>query len=63
MGKLKVDQETCIGCALCSELCGEIFKINDGEAKMQIKRQPNGNECESEIKEAIDMCPVGAISN
>tara|TARA_Y100000310_G_scaffold328280_1_gene396169 strand:+ start:272 stop:460 length:189 start_codon:yes stop_codon:yes gene_type:complete len=62
MGKLKVNQETCIGCALCNELCGEIFEMDD-EAKMKIKRQPVGNEFEAEIKEAIDMCPVGAISN
>tara|TARA_Y100000310_G_C20058785_1_gene523990 strand:+ start:349 stop:540 length:192 start_codon:yes stop_codon:yes gene_type:complete len=63
MGKLKVDQESCIGCGLCTELCGEVFEMKDDGTKMQIKKQPVGNECEAEIKEAIDMCPVGAISN
>ncbi len=54
---VKVDKEKCIGCGLCPSICSEVFKMND-ENKAEIisdKKLP----C---VKEAIDSCPVDAIS-
>ena len=55
---VKVDENKCIGCGLCASICEEVFKIgSDGKAK--VKAQKN-LPC---VKEALDSCPVDAISN
>lgn len=53
----KVNKETCIGCGLCASICEEVFEMtSDGKAKVKAdKNLP----C---VKEAIESCPVDAIS-
>ena len=53
---VKIDKEKCIGCGACAAICSEVFEIDDGKAK--VKTQKN-IPC---VKEAIDSCPVDAIS-
>lgn len=53
---VKVDQEKCIGCGSCEATCPEGFEIVDGKAHV---KDPKA-KC---IQEAIDICPVDAISN
>lgn len=53
-----IDQEECIGCEACVELCPEVFALNDDEKA--IAKDPDSTaEC---VQEAIDGCPVSAIS-
>ncbi|MBI2630124.1 ferredoxin [Candidatus Pacearchaeota archaeon] len=52
--KIKVDKEKCIGCGACEAICPEIFKMEDGKAKVIGKE----SKC---TKEAADSCPVQAI--
>ena len=54
---VKIDKEKCIGCGLCASVCEEVFKMNeDGKSEViSDKKLP----C---VKEAIDSCPVEAIS-
>ncbi len=55
----KVDQETCIGCGTCESICPEVFKL-DSSGKSQVKKgAPQDLPC---IKEAVEACPVQAIS-
>ncbi len=55
----KVDENTCIGCGLCVQLCPKVFEMQDtGKSKAV---NPTGDE-ESVIQSAIDACPVTAIS-
>ncbi len=56
--KVQVDQELCIGCGACVNLCPEVFELqDDGKSRVIIK---NGcKKCDYEI--AINSCPVGAI--
>lgn len=69
MKKIKIDQETCIGCGVCESTCPEVFELNaqvkstvvekyrtDGEDKGEV---PDDIEC---VEEAEDSCPVDAIS-
>jgi ferredoxin len=59
MKKPAVDQELCIGCELCVDMCPEVFEMNDdGHATA---KDPAG-AAEAKIQEAIDACPVEAIS-
>ncbi len=53
-----VDKETCIGCGMCPTICPEVFDM-DGD-KAYVKQQPTEElPC---VQEAIDSCPVAAIS-
>lgn len=54
---VKVDKNKCIGCGLCASICSEVFKMND-ENKAEAVAQKD-LPC---VKEAIESCPVEAIS-
>jgi len=54
---IKIDKEKCIGCGLCPSLCPEVFEMNsDGKAEVKAQKKI---PC---VKEAIENCPVEAIS-
>ena len=56
--KAKVNHTMCVGCELCASLNPEIFEMNqDGLAEAV-----NETEDEAKLQEAIDSCPVSAIS-
>ncbi len=61
MGKrVVVDQEVCIGCGTCAGLCPDIFELDEAEGKSHVIMPEGGDEeC---INEAIESCPVSAIS-
>jgi len=57
MVKIQVDKEKCIGCGLCASMCDEVFAMGkDGKAFVKAQKDI---PC---VKEAIDSCPVEAIS-
>ncbi|GAA0748274.1 ferredoxin [Clostridium oceanicum] len=58
--KAVVDNDTCVGCGLCPNICSEVFEMgNDGKAHVI------GNEVPEDVKdtakEAESSCPVAAI--
>lgn len=55
---IKVNKDTCIGCGSCAAACPEVFEMDDNN-KAIVKAQKK-LPC---VKEAIENCPVGAISN
>ncbi|MFH1358290.1 MAG: ferredoxin [archaeon] len=56
---VKVDQEKCIGCGACVAACEDVFEMGD-DMKAHIKTGADTSKgC---VKEAIDVCPVDAIS-
>lgn len=58
MPKAYVDQDECIGCESCAQICPAAFEMND-EAKAQYVEAASGTEdC---IQEAMDTCPVECI--
>lgn len=52
---VKVDKNKCIGCGACASVCSASFVMKDGKAKFTDKK----TDC---TKEAIEVCPVQAIS-
>ena len=53
-----IDQEECVQCGNCEEICPEVFRLNDdGVAEVD---DPEG-ATEDKIQEAIDSCPVECI--
>lgn len=61
MKQVKIEQDECIGCGACVELCPDIFAFDDDQNKAYVTAPEGGNqEC---INEAIASCPVSCISN
>jgi ferredoxin len=61
MKQVIIDQDECIGCGACVELCPDIFAFDDAENKAYVTTPEGGNEgC---IDEAIASCPVSCITN
>ncbi len=54
---VSVDKTKCIGCGLCTSICEEVFEMGD-DMKAQVKAQKK-IPC---VKEAVENCPVQAIS-
>ncbi len=59
MATLTIDDELCIGCGTCVEICPEVFALNEAE-KAFVKNQEGCKTCNCE--DAINSCPVSAIS-
>lgn len=58
--KATVDEETCVGCSLCSDMCPSVFQMDEGVAKVFIDEVPEDDE--DECREAAKGCPVEAIT-
>lgn len=54
---IRVDKETCLGCAACTMVCPDVFRMAD-DGKAEAYTQDN-IEC---AKKAAASCPVQAIS-
>lgn len=58
MATPKIDMDTCIGCGLCTELCPKVFELRDDKAWVI-----NPAACDTcDCQQAVDSCPVTAIS-
>lgn len=58
--KAVVDQDLCISCGACIDVCPEVFDWNDEEKAHAIVNEiPDGQE--EQAKEAAEGCPTEAI--
>ena len=58
--RVKIDENTCTGCGLCTDSCPEVFEMGDTTAKVIADPVPaDQEEC---AREAAENCPVDAIS-
>lgn len=58
--KAVVDQDLCIGCGLCYGTCPDVFRLS-GEGKSEAYQEATEDN-RGLVQEAIDGCPVSAIS-
>lgn len=58
--KVKVDEDACIGASACEDTCPEVFEVVDGVSTVKVAEVPP--ELEDRVREAVDGCPVSAIS-
>lgn len=58
--KVKVDQDLCISCAICIDICPEVFDWNDDDkAEVIVDEVPE--ELEDDVQDAIESCSTEAI--
>ena len=55
----KVDQDLCVGCGLCEQVCADVFETTD-DGKAAVKA--GADESAACVQDAIDQCPVEAIT-
>lgn len=58
--KAQVNEELCVGCGLCADLCAEVFVMDND--KVKIKASPIPGSSEECCKKSKEDCPVEAIS-
>jgi len=60
MKEVVINEDECLGCGACVELCPEIFAFNDDENKAYvIEAESEDQDC---IDEAMASCPASCIS-
>ncbi|GAB6036765.1 ferredoxin [Fundidesulfovibrio butyratiphilus] len=57
MAEVYVEQEECMGCESCVELCPAVFSMND-DGKAEAVNGINPPDC---AQEAVDACPAECI--
>lgn len=58
--KAFVDEGTCTGCGLCTDICPAVFEMKGDLAEVKVDPVPSGEE--DACQDAADSCPVNAIS-
>ena len=54
-----IDQDECIGCESCVEICPEVFEMDADGEKATVIAPDSTLDC---VEEAIETCPNEAIS-
>jgi ferredoxin len=57
--KVAIDEDVCIGCGLCSQICPEVFKMKGDRAV--VYHNPVPDDCGDTCRQAASDCPVTAI--
>jgi ferredoxin len=57
---IKIKDDLCIGCGVCSAMCEDIFMIDEESGLATVVSQNTENT--KLLEEIIDTCPVNAIS-
>ena len=58
--RVRVDEDRCIACAACWELCSSVFRLGDTGVS-EVVTEPT-SACWSCVREAAEDCPQGAIT-
>ncbi len=57
--RVYIEEDECIGCGTCQELCPEVFRLDETTQKARVLVEEGGPE--ELIQEAVDSCPVSCI--
>ncbi|MCD6149877.1 ferredoxin [bacterium] len=56
MSKVKINEDFCIGCGACESICPNVFRLENGKAKVIAEECKDCN-----CQEVAESCPVNAI--
>ena len=60
MAEVIIDQDECIGCESCVEICPEVFGFDESDEKAYVIDSQAASQ--DKIQEAMDSCPTECIS-
>jgi len=60
MKKVIIDEDECLGCEACVEICPGMFAFNEDTEKAYVIDGADDLD-EEEVQDAIDSCPVECI--
>ena len=60
MSKIKINEDLCIVCGTCEAMCPDVFKIENGKAKVYSENCKDCEDCK--LDEIVSSCPVNAIT-
>jgi len=60
--KVKIDKQKCIGCGTCVAIAPQSFKLTDDGKAEPIDPLVGGGDSGEKIKDAVESCPVTAIT-
>jgi ferredoxin len=58
--RANVNKETCIGCGVCESICPAVFALKNAVSEVIVDPVPP--ESEPDCRDAMESCPVGAIT-
>lgn len=59
--RVDVDQDLCISCGACIDICPDVFEWNeDDKARSIVEEVPS--DLEDQAHEAVESCPTSAIT-
>lgn len=56
----RVDKDLCAGCGVCTEVCPEVFEMDENDIAV-VKLDPVPPELQEACRDAADQCPSEAI--
>jgi len=59
--RVRIDEDACIGCGTCEEICPDVFEVVDDVAHVKIGDKDVPKDLEALVREASESCPVEAI--
>jgi ferredoxin len=59
--KVVVDTDLCEANAVCTEVCPEVFRVDDDD-RLHILIESPGEELRMKVQEAVKLCPRQALS-
>ncbi|MGH8881421.1 MAG: ferredoxin [Stackebrandtia sp.] len=60
--KIKADREVCIGAGMCVLTAGDLFDQDDADGRVVVLRAEPAPDQEATAREAVELCPSGALS-
>ena len=57
--RVRVDADLCTGCAVCTDMCPEVFDLRDAVSVVLVDEVPQ--DLADTVREAAEACPVEAI--
>lgn len=58
---IRIDQDKCLRCGMCTGIAMDVFNFDD-EGNIEVNEEKVNEENKDSIEDAINSCPVGAIS-
>jgi len=59
--KVIVDYDICASTGSCMQVCPEVFEVRSDGYLYVLQEEP-GEELRTQVEEAADLCPTGAIT-